>query len=61
MNDLGKMLVVVGIVLVLIGVFDLRSTSDELHARIPWTYLAYIVAGITWYAIRRKQTLVGAA
>lgn len=46
------------LVLVLIAVFDLRSTADELHARIPWIYLAYIAAGIAWYTIRRKQTAV---
>jgi len=47
--------------LVLIGVFDLRSAADALHARIPWIYLAYIAAGIVWYAIRRKQTAIVAS
>jgi amino acid transporter len=44
------------VVLVLIAVFDLRSTADALHARIPYIYLGYIVAGIVWYALRRKRT-----
>jgi hypothetical protein len=43
------------LVLVFIAVFDLRSTADALHARIPWIYLAYITVGIAWYAIRRKS------
>ena len=48
------------LVLVLIAVFDLRSTADALHARIPWIYLAYIAAGIVWYALRRKRAAVTA-
>lgn len=48
------------LVLVLIAIFDLRSTADELHARIPWIYLAYIAAGIVWYALRRKRAAVTA-
>lgn len=47
-------------VLVLIGIFDLRSTTDALHARIPWIYLAYIVAGSAWFLIRREK-IAGAA
>ena len=49
------------VVLVLIAVFDLRSTSDRIHARIPYIYLAYIGAGIAWYALRRKRVDVAAA
>ena len=30
------------VVLLLITVFDLRSTSDAIHARIPYIYLGYI-------------------
>jgi len=48
------------LVLVLIAIFDLRSTADVLHARIPWIYLAYIAAGIAWYMIRRKRTALSA-
>jgi len=48
------------LVLVLIAIFDLRSTADDLHARIPWIYLAYIAAGIVWYALRRKRAAVTA-
>jgi amino acid transporter len=43
------------VVLVLITIFDLRSTSDAIHARIPYVYLAYIAAGIAWYTLRRKR------
>jgi amino acid transporter len=44
------------VVMILIAVFDLRSSSDPVHARIPYIYLAYIAAGIGWYALRRKKT-----
>lgn len=44
------------LVIMLIVIFDLRSASDEYHARIPWIYLAYIAAGLAWYALRRKKT-----
>jgi amino acid transporter len=43
------------IVMVLIAVFDLRSTTDVIHARIPYIYLAYIAAGIAWYVVRRRR------
>ena len=43
-------------VIVLITIFDLRSTSDPAHARIPYLYMAYIAAGLAWYALRRKRT-----
>jgi amino acid transporter len=46
------------VVMVLITIFDLRSSSDPAHARIPYIYLAYIVAGITVYLLRRKQTVL---
>jgi amino acid transporter len=49
------------VVLVLIAIFDVRSTADALHARIPYIYLAYIVAGIAWYALRRKPAAITAA
>jgi amino acid transporter len=42
-------------VMILIAVFDLRSSSDPVHSRIPYIYLAYIAAGIAWYALRRKE------
>ena len=44
-------------VMILIAVFDLRSSSDAVHARIPYIYLAYIAAGIAWYALRRKTVV----
>ncbi len=46
------------LVLITIAVFDVRSTADELHARIPWIYLGCIVAGIGWYLLQRKRTVV---
>jgi amino acid transporter len=46
------------LVVVLITVFDLRSTADAAHARLAYIYLLYIAGGIAWYAARRKQTAV---
>jgi amino acid transporter len=43
-------------VMILIAVFDLRSSSDPVHARIPYLYLLYIAAGLAWYGISRKKT-----
>jgi amino acid transporter len=43
------------IAMILIGAFDVRSSSDPAHARIPWIYLAYIIAGIAVYLLRRKK------
>jgi amino acid transporter len=41
-------------VILLIAVFDLNSAADSAHARIPCLYLGYLVAGLAWYAWRRK-------
>ncbi len=49
------------VVLILIAVFDLRSSADPAHARIPFIYLAYIAAGIAWYLLRRKKASLPAA
>jgi amino acid transporter len=46
------------VVMILIAVFDLRSSPDPVHARIPYIYLGYIAAGIAWYAVRRKKAVV---
>ncbi|MGA7341255.1 MAG: APC family permease [Terracidiphilus sp.] len=43
------------VAVLLIAIFDLRSTSDPVHARIPYIYLGYIALGILWYAARRKK------
>jgi amino acid transporter len=43
------------IIILLIGVFDLRSAADQLHARIPYIYLVYISLGLVWYAFSRKK------
>lgn len=45
------------VVMILIAVFDLRSSSDPMHARIPYIYLGYIAAGIAWYVVRRKKAV----
>lgn len=47
-------------VMILIAVFDLRSTPDVTHARIPYIYIGYLVAGIGWYALRRKRVVAPA-
>ena len=46
------------VVMILIAVFDLRSSSDPAHAPIPYIYLAYIIAGIAAYLVRRRQILL---
>jgi amino acid transporter len=46
------------VVIVLIAVFDLESSSDPAHARIPYIYLCYIAAGIAWYAIRHNKAVL---
>jgi amino acid transporter len=48
-------------VLILIAVYDLRSAPDALHARIPYIYLAYICAGLLWYAWRRRGGINGSS
>jgi amino acid transporter len=47
--------VVTVLVMILIVIFDLRSATDAIHARIPWIYLAYICFGLTWYFLRRNK------
>ena len=42
------------LVIVMIAVFDIRSSSDPAHARIPYLYLAYIVAALAVFFARRK-------
>lgn len=50
--------VITVIVMILIAVFDLRSSADPVHARIPYIYLAYITAGVAVYLLRRKAASV---
>ena len=45
------------VVIILIAVFDLRSSADQAHARIPYIYLAYIVGGLAVYLLRRKKAV----
>ncbi|MGA2205682.1 MAG: APC family permease [Terracidiphilus sp.] len=44
------------VVVVLIAAFDLGSTADAVHGRIPYLYLVYIVVGLAWYGLRRPRT-----
>ena len=44
-------------VMIMIAVFDIKSSSDPVHARIPYVYIAYIAVGIAWYALRRKKAV----
>jgi len=41
------------IVIVLIAIFDIRSSSDPAHARIPYIYLGYIAVGLAVHFIKR--------
>jgi amino acid transporter len=50
--------VIAVLVVILIAVFDVRSTADIAHARLPYIYLIYIAAGLAWYAVRRKQSAI---
>jgi amino acid transporter len=54
---LAAVSVVTVIIILLIGVFDLRSAADPLHARIPYIYLVYIALGLAWYWFSRKKAL----
>jgi amino acid transporter len=42
------------IVIILIAIFDVRSSSDPAHTRIPYIYLAYIASGMAVHFVRRK-------
>jgi hypothetical protein len=42
------------IVIVLIAIFDIRSSSDPAHARIPYIYLGYIAVGLIIRFASRK-------
>lgn len=46
------------LVVVMIAVYDLRSTADIAHARLPYIYLINIAAGLAWYGARRVSTAV---
>lgn len=48
------------VVMILITIFDLRSSADPAHARIPYIYLVYIIAGTGVFLLRRKQTVLTA-
>jgi amino acid transporter len=43
------------VLIVLIAIFDLNSSTDAIHARIPYLYLVYIAAGLGWYGVRRTM------
>lgn len=48
------------LVVIMIAIFDLRSTADEIHARIPYVFLAYMCTAIAWYVLRRNRTAITA-
>lgn len=50
--------VITVLVMIMVAIFDIRSSSDPAHARIPFIYLGYIAAGIAWYSLRKKRTVV---
>ncbi|MGA3031850.1 MAG: APC family permease [Terracidiphilus sp.] len=43
------------VVILLIGLYDLRSAPDAIHGRIPYLYLAYIAAGLAWFWVRHRK------
>ena len=43
------------LLMILIVIFDLQATPDRAHARLPYLYLAYLAAGLVWYALRRRH------
>lgn len=43
------------LVMALIVIFDLESAADRVHARIPFVYLAYLIAALCWYFVRRRK------
>lgn len=42
------------LVIAVIAVFDLRSTADPAHARIPYIFAIYLAAALVWKASRRN-------
>lgn len=43
------------IVIVMITVFDIRSSADPAHARIPYIYLGYLAVGLAAYFVRMDR------
>jgi amino acid transporter len=41
--------------MILIVIYDLFSATDPAHARIPYIYIIYLVAGIAWYKLKRNN------
>jgi amino acid transporter len=56
-HGLAAMSVLTIVVMILIFVYDLRSAADAVHARLPYIYLAYLGAGLLWYAMRRRSSV----
>lgn len=46
------------VVIASIAVFDLRSTADLAHARLPYIFAIYLAAGLAWYAFSRMRATV---
>jgi len=43
------------LVMILIGILDIRSSADAAHARIPYLYITYLAVGIAVYLSRRRR------
>lgn len=50
--------VIAALVVVLIAVYDLRSTADAAHARLPYIYLVYIAVELAWFGVRRRAMAI---
>ena len=46
--------------LAMIVVFDVQSTADAQHARIPWIYMGYVALGIAWSAFKLRRKTAAA-
>lgn len=44
------------LLIALIAVFDLRSTADVVHARLPYLYVGYIAGGLMWYRFSARRS-----
>jgi amino acid transporter len=54
-HSIAAISVLTVVVMILICLFDLRSATDVIHARIPWIYVCYISFGLAWSVLRRKK------
>jgi amino acid transporter len=47
--------ILAALAMLMVAIFDIQSTADPVHARIPYIYLAYIAAGIAWYGLQQRR------